>query len=555
MVMGPHPLPRCVTSPARPLATAVRRGSEGLPLRWRLALGYALMLLLVLAPLAALQASTIHTLLYNDASATLTVAAQAAVTAVRPPPKPAKGAGPASAAATTPSAATLAQRALAQQSLGADVAAVVTDASGRVRGSSTLTGDAVPNASSLVDAARVRQLVAGRADAGHPYQVATARGPYLVALALVPAAGPGSKHGRIAPGLPAGPPTPTTEGQAAGQREVLALARSLTPVATATMYVWTLTVAGTTAALLLATALGALLVRHALRPLTRVAAAADAVAGGDYACRVAVPPARDEVGRLAVAFNAMAVSVEDAVATQRRFVADAAHELRTPLTALGGYADVLLLGAATSPNDLATALEAMRGETRRMARLVNDLLVLARLDDGALPLLPTEVDLAAVLRDAYAGARVLHADRCLTLDSAVPTLPVYGDADRVRQVVANLLDNAVKFSEPGGHIALALCRDRTDALLEVRDDGIGIAPEDLPHVRERFYRADRARSHTTETGGTGLGLAIVQAIVTAHGGSLDIDSRPGRGTTVTVRLPSVDGRIARARTADSVRPA
>jgi len=556
--MAPYPppspsLPPHVVGPARPLA-AIRRGSERLSLRWRLALGYALMLLLVLAPLAALQASTIHTLLYNDAAATLIAATESAATAARPNPRPGKGAAPTSNPATTPSAVTIARSALARQSLDADAAAVVADASGRALGSSTLTGDAAPDAAGLVDASRVRQLVGGHPDAGRPYHASTARGPYLVALALLPASKPGPKHVRAAPALPDGLPGSASEGQAS--REVLVLARSLRPIDTTTMYVWTLTLGGTTAALLAATILGALLVRHALRPLTRVAVAAGAIAGGDYARRVAVPPARDEVGRLAVAFNAMAVSVEDAFAAQRRFVADAAHELRTPLTALGGYADVLLLGAASSPSDLAASLEAMRGETRRMTRLVNDLLALARLDGGDPTTCnaTTTVDLADVLREACARARLLHPDRHITLDLALSPPVARGDGDRLRQVVANLVDNALKFTEPGGHVRLALRAEADAAVVVVRDDGIGIAPEDLPHVRERFYRADRARGHTTGTGGTGLGLAIVQAIVTMHGGTLEIASAPGRGTKATVRLPPADGRSPQPRTSDTGRP-
>jgi len=251
------------------------------------------------------------------------------------------------------------------------------------------------------------------------------------------------------------------------------------------------------------------------------------------------------VGHLASSFNAMAAAVEDAFATQRRFVADAAHELRTPLTALGGYADVLLLGAASDPHDLAEALEAMRGETHRMTRLVNDLLALARLDNRQLALHWTNVDLAAILRDAWTGARLLHPDRRVTLDLSTPMVIVRGDVDRLGQVVANLIDNAVKFTEPGGHIGLALHTKEDGAVLAVRDDGAGIAPEDLPRVRERFYRADEARSRAT--GGTGLGLSIVEAIVAAHGGSLDIASRRDQGTTVTVRLPS-------ARTAPGAHP-
>ena len=515
---APAGAPDAASRPTLSLAlpAAARQRAARLPLRWRLALGYALVLLLVLAPLAALQAVAIHGLLYKDASTALTAAAQAAGTA---PGKAAKHTSATTQPGAALSADEVAQRAAHQQSVPTDV--LVVDASGRVLGSSTPSGGEVADAARLVDAARVRQALTHPADILPPYT----QGPYLVAIARPAPAPRGPGKGAAAPAGPDNAPS----------REVLVLARSLAPIDRVTTYVWTLTMAGTALALLLATVLGALLVRRALRPLARVAGAADAMAAGDYARRVAVSPARDEVGHLAVAFNTMATAVEDAFATQRRFVADAAHVLRTPLTALGGYADVLLLGAATDPDDLATALEAMRGETQRMARLVNDLLALARLDAGAFAIQPARLDLAAVLRDAYTGARLLHPDRHLTLDLAAAPLPVHGDTDRLRQVVGNVLDNAVKFTDPGGYIALALRRDGRDALLEVRDDGVGISPEDLPHVRERFYRADKARARAT--GGMGLGLAIVQAIVAAHGGRVDIASRPGQGTTVAVRVP------------------
>ncbi len=504
---------------AAPALGPARRWVGALSLRWRLALGYALVLLLALAPLTALQFVAVHALLLNNTSESLRAAVLADARAAAKPLRAGTG--------------TVSLRA------GPGITAILVDAAGRASIVAAAQNEQTPAVPSLIHLPDIDRALAEGPAAVATYQAATARGPYLVAVAALPA-GKGPKAPADAPapavsGAAFAPRSPHTT-ETASSRRVLALAESLASVDTTAAEVGLLTLGGAGLALLLATALGTLLVRRSLRPLTRVATAANAMATGDYARRVAVPPAHDEVGRLASSFNAMAAAVEDAFATQRRFVADAAHELRTPLTALGGYADVLLLGAASDPHDLAEALEAMRGETHRMTRLVNDLLALARLDNGQLALRWTGVDLAAILRDAWTGARLLHPDRRVTLDLPTPVALVRGDADRLGQVVANLIDNAVKFTEPGGHIGLALHAEEDSAVLTVRDDGAGIAPEDLPRVRERFYRADEARSRAT--GGTGLGLSIVEAIVAVHGGSLDIASRRGQGTTVTVRLPS-----------------
>ena len=508
---------------AAPALAPARRWVGALSLRWRLALGYALVLLFALAPLTALQFVAVHALLLNNTSESLRAAVLADARAAAKPPRTGTG--------------TVSFRA------GPGITAIVVDAAGQASVVASAQNEQTPDVSSLIHLPDIDRALAGDPAAVAAYQAATARGPYLVAVVALPA-GKGPKFPGDAPvpaasGAAFAPRSPHTTG-AASSRRVLALAESLAPVDTTAAEVGLLTLGGAGLALLLATALGTLLVRRSLRPLTRVATAANAMAAGDYARRVAVPPAHDEVGHLASSFNAMAAAVEDAIATQRRFVADAAHELRTPLTALGGYADVLLLGAASDPHDLAEALEAMRGETHRMTRLVNDLLALARLDNRQLTLHWTDVNLADILRDAWTGVRLLRPDRQVTLDLSTPMMIVRGDADRLGQVVANLIDNAVKFTEPGGHIGLALHAEEGGAVLAVCDDGAGIAPEDLPRVRERFYRADAARSRAT--GGTGLGLSIVEAIVAAHGGSLDIASRRGQGTTVTVRLP-------RARTA------
>ncbi len=527
------------------------RGIQGrfarLPLRWRLALGYGLILLLVLAPIAAVQAGAIRQRLLDDARTTLSASSSAEALSVGR----AIGKPPRNGAAPT------ASDIVAGRPARPDTTEILVDATGR-----TLYTSGGLSAEQLVPPSTLRRALS--TGQGAVDEISTSRGLYLVAVAPLPAAkpprkgvafaetpggahrsgvgafpvvngGPADPHGLADVQSPGGGPLAP-----ASSREAIILARDLAPIATTARGLGLLTLGGTVLAIILATVLGAALVRRALRPLTRVAAAAEAMTAGDYARRVTVPPARDEVGDLAAAFNAMAAAVEDAFATQRRFVADAAHELRTPLTALGGYADVLLLGAASDPRELERALAAMGSEATRMTRLVNDLLALARLDvaNTASPAMHwRDVDLSALLREARDGAALPRPERHITLDLPAGRVVVRGDPDRLRQVVDNLVDNAVKFTDTGGHIALALRTDRDAgaARLDVRDDGIGIAPDDLPHVCEPFYRADKSRGRAT--GGTGLGLAIVQAIVAAHGGCIDVQSASDEGTTVTVRLP------------------
>jgi signal transduction histidine kinase len=229
------------------------------------------------------------------------------------------------------------------------------------------------------------------------------------------------------------------------------------------------------------------------------------------ATRLEVPPSEDELARLAVTFNAMLDRLQGAFETQRRFIADASHELRTPLTAIRGHVEVLIRqsskagGERLSPETL-DALEDVRRESERMGRLIGDLLLLARSDaaDAAGPLAAEPVPLDQVAHEAVRTARGLAAGQYLEVFAPRPVL-VRGDADRLRQLLLALLDNALRHTPSDGRIVVELGveADR-EAVLRVRDSGEGIAPEDLPHVFERFYRADGARARAT--GGTGLGL-------------------------------------------------
>ncbi|MDX2007205.1 MAG: PAS domain S-box protein [Meiothermus sp.] len=223
--------------------------------------------------------------------------------------------------------------------------------------------------------------------------------------------------------------------------------------------------------------------------------------------------------------------------SQKRFVNDAAHELRAPLTAIQGNLELLARFKGMKKADREAALEEVGREAQRLGRLVADMLALARGDAGAaLRLQP--LDLAEVLRWACAEARHLADSHRLAAELSAPVL-VLGDPDRLRQLALQLLENALKYTPPGGSVTLELASVEDWAEFRVRDTGVGISPEDLPHVFERFYRADPARRRGPDPGGTGLGLSIAESIVAQHGGSIRLESELGRGTVATVRLPLV----------------
>jgi two-component system, OmpR family, sensor kinase len=282
-------------------------------------------------------------------------------------------------------------------------------------------------------------------------------------------------------------------------------------------------------------------VRRGLRPLGDVVVAADAVAEGDLSHRVPVPNPRTEVGHLGVAFNTMVDRIEASFAERdeleqrlRRFVADASHELRTPLTSIRGYAELFRRGAADDPDQLALAMRRIEDEASRMGVLVDDLLLLARLDQGR-PLEREPVELVALVDDAVADARAVEPDRPITFSGPGERVVVSGDDVRLHQVVANLLSNARVHTPEGTPVAVRVAVDGPEAVVEVTDQGPGMSAEAAAHVFERFYRVDSSRSR--RQGGAGLGLAIVAAVVSAHGGRVSTSSTPGRGATFVVRLP------------------
>ena len=273
---------------------------------------------------------------------------------------------------------------------------------------------------------------------------------------------------------------------------------------------------------------------RALQPLDRMTRTAGMIAQArDTSHRVETPPTRDELGRLAETFNAMLASLEEASRAQQRFVADASHELRAPLTAIQGNLEILERQPEMPTTERSEVLGEVKREASRLTRLVADLLALARADAGT-ALRRTPVDLDSVVLETFQAARPLMHGQMLTLDPFEP-VQVLGDEDRLRQLTFILLDNAIKYTPPHGRVTVGLSATDNHAEVVVRDTGVGIAPEDLPHVFERFYRADPARSR--DPGGTGLGLPIAHWVVEQHGGTITMQSDPGQGTTVTVRLP------------------
>ncbi|TDD36045.1 HAMP domain-containing histidine kinase [Actinomadura sp. KC06] len=281
-------------------------------------------------------------------------------------------------------------------------------------------------------------------------------------------------------------------------------------------------------------------VRRATRPLEEIAATAARIGDGDLGRRLAVHGPKTEVGRLAEALNGMLAQIEASFREReasrdrlRRFVADASHELRTPVATVRGYAELFRRGAADRPEDLAKAMRRIESEAERMGRLVDEMLLLARLDQGR-PLEREPVDLAALAADAVADAAVVEPDRPLTLEADGPVV-VTGDAGRLRQVLDNLLAN-VRRHTPAGTAATVRVSERDgEAVLEVADEGPGIPADERARVFERFYRADPSRSR--DRGGAGLGLSIVAAVAEAHGGRASVADAPGGGAAFTITLP------------------
>ena len=293
----------------------------------------------------------------------------------------------------------------------------------------------------------------------------------------------------------------------------------------------TMAVAGGVALAVIAGAL--LLSRAVLRPVRAMTGAAKGLGEGDLGRRVPVS-GRDEIAQLGGAFNRMADSIQAGEERQRRLTGDIAHELRTPLANLRGYLEALRDGVVEPTPEL---LDSLHREALLQQRIVDDLQDLALAEAGALTYHPTEVDLRELLE---AGRRAHHAAAetvgvALRVEAPTSGVRVTADADRLRQVVGNLVGNALRATPSGGSVTLAVVGRGELAVVEVRDTGVGIAAEDLPHLFDRFWRADASRGRAT--GGSGLGLSIARQIVTDHRGTIGVRSEVGTGTTFTIALP------------------
>jgi two-component system OmpR family sensor kinase len=279
---------------------------------------------------------------------------------------------------------------------------------------------------------------------------------------------------------------------------------------------------------------GAWLTRAAFKPIDEVTRTAQSIVRAeDLSRRVPVPEAQDELQRLTVTMNDLLARLEALFSAQRRFVADVSHELRTPLAAMQGNLEVLNRGAARDPEMLAESLADMRREVARLIRMANDLLLLAQSDAGA-QLRHEPVELDTLLLEVHRELRSLANGVQLRIGE-IDQIIVCGDRDRIKQALLNLGVNALQHTPAVGTVTLGLERRDDRAALTVADSGAGIAAEDLPHIFERFYRADRARARNR--GGAGLGLAIVQWIAEAHGGRVTAESTSGAGSRFTLLLP------------------
>ena len=281
-------------------------------------------------------------------------------------------------------------------------------------------------------------------------------------------------------------------------------------------------------------------VRLGIRPIKQMTRTAEQIASGDLSPRVPEAPASTEAGQLGSALNHMLERLDVAFTERaesqdrlRRFVADASHELRTPVTTIRGYAELYRVGGLADRTELDEAMRRTEQEAVRMARLVDDLLSLAKHDQGR-PLEQQPVDLTLLVADAARDAGAVDPDRPITTQLDGPVV-VSGDEDRLRQVVANIVGNALVHTPPASPIELRVATNGTGAQIAVIDHGPGMTADVAARVTQRFYRADPARAR--DRGGSGLGMSIADAAVAAHGGAIEVESAPGQGTTVTVTLP------------------
>lgn len=326
------------------------------------------------------------------------------------------------------------------------------------------------------------------------------------------------------------------------------VALPLAPVQQTVAQIQRILIVTTLALTVLGGTIGYVAIRRSLRPLHTIERTAARIADGDLSQRVPQAPVTTEVGSLARSLNSMLAQIEQSFDAQeasearmRRFVSDASHELRTPLATVRGYGELYRMGALTTPEAMDDTMRRIEDSATRMGTLVNDLLALARLDEGR-PVRSDPVDLVTLARDSVDDLHALDPSRTVRLTaldgvSAPERVTVTGDEDRLRQVLTNLIGNVAQHTPAGtaAEIAVGPGEDGTQVVLEVRDHGPGIPPDQAGRVFERFYRADSSRNRSS--GGSGLGMAIVAAIVTAHRGTVSVLPTDGGGLTVRAVLP------------------
>ncbi|HWC72100.1 MAG TPA: ATP-binding protein [Actinomycetota bacterium] len=295
---------------------------------------------------------------------------------------------------------------------------------------------------------------------------------------------------------------------------------------------WQFLLAGAIAAVI-ALVMARWLARGMTQPLRDMAEAARRMETGDYSTRV-YTTSRDEVGQLAAAFNRMSRELETLETSRRDLVANVSHELKTPITAIRAHLENLLDGVEEPDNE---TLQVMLAQSERLGRLVEQLLDLSKLESGDVPLRREQVALAPLVAQVMSEIQVASADRDVEVSSALPDdlPPIEADAERVHQVIFNLVDNAVRFTPEGGEVRIEAQRHNGAVEVRVADTGVGIPAEALPRLFERFYRVDAARARGD--GGTGIGLAIARSVVEAHGGTIRAESEPGHGSTFSFDLP------------------
>jgi two-component system OmpR family sensor kinase len=319
-----------------------------------------------------------------------------------------------------------------------------------------------------------------------------------------------------------------------GGPSVLVVASSLEGVDTSIHRLLVLAATGIPAALVLAIVGGWVIARRALQPVARMTAEAQEIRADRLGDRIAIPPTDDELQRLASTLNHMLGRLQEGVESQRRFVADASHDMRTPLTVMASEIDVALEDPQLVDNAARELLVSNREQVEGMARMIENLLTLASVDDGQLKLLRRPIDLQDLATGAVAKLTSLAARSGVEISANGASAPVIGDPDRLTQVLTNLIENGVKYAGAGAKVDVSTWQRNGQAGCTVSDTGSGIPDEALPHIFDRFFRVDAARSSALQ--GSGLGLAICHDIVTAHDGHISVDSS-GIGTSFSVGLP------------------